>query len=68
MINGRSEAMAKFKVIDILEGRDTLGYCNNMVQVNKLVVERIEDTDGECLIELRELNTETHKYRYLKIL
>jgi len=67
-VDNRSEAMTKFKVVDIKEGRDTLGYCDNMVQVNKLVKERIEDTDGECLIELRELNTETHKYRFLKIL
>lgn len=60
--------MNKFKVVDIKEGRDTLGYCDTMLEVKKLTKERIEDTDGECLIELRELNIETNKYRFLKIL
>jgi len=60
--------MEKYKVIDIYDGRDTLGYTSNMNTVKKLARERIADTDGECAIEIRELNPKTNKYKFMKML
>lgn len=60
----------KYKAVDIydVEGREVIGYADNLNTVKKLARERITDTDGECLIEVRILNPETQKYKFFKIL
>lgn len=60
--------MEKYKVIDVYEGRETIGYTSNLNTVKRMARERITDTDGECLIEVRELNVDTNKYKFMKIL
>ena len=60
--------MEKYKVVDIYEDRQIIGYTNNLNTAKKMARDRITDTDGECLIEIRELNTETNKYKFMKIL
>jgi hypothetical protein len=62
------EQMKNFKVVDIYEGRDLLGYADTMQEVKKLAKQRVNDTDSECLIEVRELDTNINKYKFLKVL
>lgn len=60
--------MKLFKVVDVYGGRETLDYVGTIAEVKQLARQRILDTDGECLIEVRKLNEETGKYKFLKIL
>lgn len=60
--------MKKYKVKDVYEGTEVLGYVNNIREVKKLAKQRYEDTDGECLIEYRVLNILTLKYDNPQIL
>lgn len=56
--------MKKYKVYDIYEGKDTLGYADTLTEVKKLAREQSRDTDGECYIVYAELNPETGKYKF----
>lgn len=40
----------KYKVFDMYEGADKLGYCNNITSVKKMAREQYNDTDGECSV------------------
>jgi len=40
----------KYKVVDLYDGRDFLGYAEDMRGVKKLAKKQYEDTDGECSI------------------
>lgn len=60
--------MKEFKVVDVYDGRDLLGYCDSIREVYQLARKRIEDTDSEFLIELRVLVPEKNQYAFFKIL
>lgn len=58
--------MKKYKVFDIYDGieqRETLGYADNIKEIKQLAKERINDTDGECLIAYITLDITTSKYK-----
>lgn len=54
----------KYKVYDIYDLTEVLGYCNTIAEVKDLARQRIEDTDGECECVYAELNPETGKYKF----
>lgn len=57
----------KYKVSDTYEfEKETLGYVNTMKEVRLLAKARMIDTDGECVIELRELNPVSGKYKFVE--
>lgn len=56
--------MKKYKVVDIYEGREFLGYADSMAEVKRLARGQVEDTDGECLVVFYSLNPETGKYKF----
>lgn len=56
--------MKKYRVYDIYEGKDVLGYADTLTEVKRIAREQIEDTDGECMVVYAELNPETGKYRF----
>ena len=56
--------MKKYRVYDIYEGKDTIGYADTLTEVKRIAREQIEDTDGECMVVYAELNPETGKYRF----
>ena len=56
--------MKKFKVYDLYDGKETLGYADSMQEVREIGRKRFDDTDGECLLCYAELNPETNKYKF----
>lgn len=56
--------MKKFKVYDLYDGKETLGYVDTLKEIKALAKERYEETDGECAIFYAELNKETNKYKF----
>ena len=56
--------MKKYKVYDLYEGKDTIGYADTMGEVKKIVRRRIDDTDGECECVYAEINPITSKYKF----
>lgn len=56
--------MKKFKVYDLYDGKETLGYVDSMAEIRALARQRVNDTDGECAIFYAELNPETNKYKF----
>lgn len=55
--------MKKYKVFDLYEYKECIGYADNIQEVKKLAKERYNDTDGECSIYYAELNPVTQKYK-----
>lgn len=58
------EKRKKFKVYDLTDGKDVLGYADNMQGVKKLGKEQYEATDGDCQIHYIKLDKETNKYKW----
>lgn len=56
--------MMKYKVYDIYEGKEVLGYADTMEQVKRLAFKQDRDTDGECCPVYAILNPETGKYKF----
>ena len=56
--------MKKYKIYDLYEGKETIGYADTIEEMKKLSREWHKDTDGECIIVYAELNEETLKYRF----
>lgn len=54
----------KYRVYDIYEEKEAIGYADNIQGVRKIKRERIEDTDGECCVVYAELNPENGKYKF----
>lgn len=54
----------KYKVYDIYEGNDTVGYADTIEEVKKLARRWYDDVDGECCIVYVELNKESGKYKF----
>jgi hypothetical protein len=59
--------MKKFKVYDLLDEKETLGYADDMKEIKALAKERYEGTDGECQIWYAPLSEKTGKYNIAKI-
>ena len=59
--------MKKFKVYDLYEGKDVLGYADTLFEVKKIARSQYVATDGECAIFYAELNPETNKYMFSKV-
>ena len=58
--------MTKFKVYDLYEGKEVLGYADTLAEVKKIARTQYEATDGECAIFYAELNKETNRYMFSK--
>lgn len=56
--------MKKYKVYDLYDYKEVLGYADTMQEVKRLARERMDDTDGECCIYYAELNKDTQKYNF----
>jgi hypothetical protein len=55
--------MKKFKLVDLYEEDwDVIGYADTKEEMNKIINDRIDDTDGECSIYYLPLNPLTNKY------
>ena len=59
--------MKKFKVYDLYDGKDVLGYADTLSEVKKIARTQYEATDGECAIFYAALNPETNKYMFSKV-
>lgn len=56
--------MKKYKVYDLYEFKECIGYADTMKEVKKLAREQYNATDGECAIYYAELNKDTNKYNF----
>ena len=54
--------MKKYKIYDLMEGKDVVGYADTLQEVKKLSREWFKDTDGDCCLVYAELNPKTGKY------
>lgn len=55
--------MKRYKVYDLYDGKQTIGYADTMQEIKRLARQQYDDTDGECAIYYAELNPETLKYK-----
>lgn len=51
----KSNVRREWKVLDVYEGCELLGYADTKAEAYKLAHERANDTDGECWIVLMKL-------------
>lgn len=56
--------MKKYKVYDLYESKETLGYADTMDEVKLMARDQAEATDGECYVVYAELNPNTGRYRF----
>lgn len=56
--------MKKYKVYDLYEFKECIGYANTIKEVKKIAREQYSATDGECQIWYAELNKQTQKYKF----
>lgn len=54
--------MKRYKVIDLYEGYDVIGYADTLAEVKAMAKEYYMDTDGECDINFMQLNEKTQNY------
>ena len=54
----------KYKVYDIYEGTQCIGYADTLEEVYRLARERIKDTDGECLIAYAAVRYDGKRYHF----
>ena len=58
--------MKRFKVYDLYEGNDCIGYADTLREVKKIARIQYDETDGECDIFFVELDQETQHYDFSK--
>lgn len=56
----------KYKVVDLLEGKETIGYANTMDEVRKLAKCWLANITEEAAIFYYPLNGKTEKYEFSK--
>lgn len=56
--------MKTYKVYDIYEAKDVVGYADTLEEVKKLARSWHRDTDGECCIVYAKLNVESGRYKF----
>lgn len=54
--------MKKYQLLDTYEDFCVVGYYDTPAQMKAAAEKRVEDTDGECLLERRRLNPKTNRY------
>lgn len=52
----------QFRTVDYYEGFECLGYFNTYIEAYDCLKERIEDTDGECVVEVQTYSPLLDKY------
>lgn len=58
--------MKKYKVVDLMEHMETIGYADTNDEIKKIAQVRYEDTDCYCSIFYYPLNKETNIYDFNK--
>lgn len=56
--------MKKYKVVDLEDGKETVGYADNMEEVKRLAKYWIENVTEEAAIFYYPLNKITGKYKF----
>ena len=56
--------MKKYKVVDMGEGKETVGYADTMTEIKKLARYWCENVTEEAYIYYYPLNETTGKYRF----
>lgn len=59
--------MKKYKVYDLYEDKEAIGYADTIFEINRMSRNRYLDTDGECDIWYAEINPETLKYKFSEL-
>ena len=54
--------MKKFKVYDLYDGADCIGYADTLEEVRKIAIQQYDDTDGECSLWYAEIDPVTEKF------
>ena len=54
--------MKKFKVYDMYDGPECIGYADTYQEVRKIARQQYDDTDGECMICYEKLDPVSQKY------
>lgn len=63
-IQKQLKTLKKYRVYDLLDGREVLAHADTIEQVHEIAQEQYDDTDGDCDIHYAELNQETNKYKF----
>ena len=58
--------MKKYKVYDLYEGKECIGYADTLSEVKKIARIQYDETDGECAIYYVKLNRDTGEYDFAK--
>ena len=58
--------MKRFKVYDLFEGKECIGYADTLREVKKIARIQYDETDGECAIYYAELDRDMDKYDFAK--
>jgi len=56
--------MKKFKIYDLYEGKETIGYADTISEMKKIGKEYYNDTDGECALVYAKLDENIQKYKF----
>lgn len=56
--------MKKFKVVDLYEGKETVGYADNINEIKKLAKYWCEEVTEEAAIYYYPINEKTGKYKF----
>lgn len=54
--------MKKFKVYDLYEGVDCIGYADTLKEVKRIAKQQYNDTDGECSLWYAEIDPVTERF------
>lgn len=55
-------ANKKYKVVDLYDGIDVVGYANDRTTAKKLARMQAADTDGECYVVILVYDEQEQKY------
>jgi len=56
--------LKKYKVVDLGEGKETIGYADNIEEIKILAKQWINNVTEEAAVFYYPLNEETGKYRF----
>ena len=59
------EIKKEFKLVDLYDGYDVVGYTNSINELRKMIKDYVRDTDGECYLSVRRLNANG---KYIRII
>lgn len=58
--------MKKYKVVDLYNGKEMLGYADNLNEVKKIARRQLVEADGECAIYYYPYDGSKKKYDFSK--